>query len=58
MLVMHRLDQVDDSGDAGDGQLVDPAKIGSVYPALLDHGRIIVIEADQVFGEGWQPAAH
>ena len=44
-VVMHRLDQVDDAGDAGDGQPVDPAKIGSVYPELLDHGQVIVIEA-------------
>jgi hypothetical protein len=28
---MHRLDQFDDPVDAGDGQPVDPAKIGSMY---------------------------
>jgi len=42
---MHRLDQFDDPANAGDGQPVDPAKIGSVYPELLDHDQVIVIQA-------------
>jgi len=35
---MHCLDQVDNASDAVDGQSVEPPKIGSVYPELLDHG--------------------
>jgi hypothetical protein len=45
---MHRLHQVDHSGDAGDGQAVEPAKIGSVCPELLDHGQVIVVAAIQL----------
>jgi hypothetical protein len=36
--VMHRLDQVDDASDSVDGQPVEPAKIGSTYPEVLDQG--------------------
>ena len=39
---MYRLDQAD---DAGDGHPTASAMIGSEYPALLDHGQAIVIEA-------------
>ena len=46
-LVMHRLDEVDDPGDGGDGQPVDPAKIGSSDTRHLDHGDVIVVERVQ-----------
>ena len=39
---MYRLDQAD---DAGDEQPTASAMIGIEYPALLDHGQAIVIEA-------------
>jgi len=39
---MYRLDQAD---DAGDGHPTASAMIGSEYPALLDYGQAIVIEA-------------
>ena len=51
--VMHRLDQVNDPGDAGDGQPVDAAKIGSAYAWLLDHGQIIVVGAVRVSWRSW-----
>jgi hypothetical protein len=40
--VMHPLDNVDDAGDAVDGEPVDPAEIGSDDRRVLHHGQAIL----------------
>ena len=37
-VVMHRLDEVDDAGDSGEGKAVYSTKVGTVSPKVIGHG--------------------